>query len=96
GDIVIQCSTVSVGIVEPIQDVSFKMFPNPSSEFLTIEMNKMASVEVLNITGELIYQNATQNSDVTKLKVSDWGRGIYLVSATDEFGNRRTKRLEVY
>jgi hypothetical protein len=66
---------------------SLKVFPNPTSDVLNLEMdyNKAATVTILDITGRQI---ATESFELGKasVNVNSYNKGIYLYQVTNEEG----------
>jgi hypothetical protein len=63
---------------------NIKIYPNPATSFLFIKAPAEASVNLLDITGRLIYTKTAIAEDHTyKLDVQDLHNGIYLVKIED-------------
>ena len=69
-----------------------KLYPNPTTGNFTVEGLNMAQVEVYNLVGQKVY--AEQGKMIT-IDASEWNKGIYLVSITDNNGAVETKKLVV-
>jgi hypothetical protein len=56
-------------------------YPNPSSDFITITLpeNKVFKIEIIDINGKIVKEFTTDNA-IKTLSVSDFERGIYLIS----------------
>ncbi|MBI1288212.1 MAG: T9SS type A sorting domain-containing protein [Flavobacteriales bacterium] len=79
---------VHTGIEEATQNESFRMWPNPATETLTIDLSefeKSVAISVVNNLGQVVYSKnvATVQNQFT-LPVSDWSHGIYSVTVRDE------------
>lgn len=71
------------------QDNTISLFPNPSNDVLTIEMDsKLKSVEIFNLQGKKIRIYNTK-----QITVSDLSSGIYMVRVEDENGSASTQKL---
>ena len=73
-----------IGVEEnALADNSITMFPNPAQDFFTIQVVeqglKLESVEVLDVTGKLIYANTASSDFETKIQVTGWSAGMYIV-----------------
>ncbi len=61
-------------------DLYFKCYPNPTSDFIHImSENKLESVAVFSTTGALIYKETIQNTYQTKLSISHFPLGTYIL-----------------
>lgn len=56
-----------------------KVFPNPANDVLHIEMEKMESVEIMDITGRMLKLEMTGSDQSRMLNVSSLPVGIYIV-----------------
>lgn len=66
-----------------ILDVNdFKMYPNPSNGYFSIDNSNIAiSVEIYNILGQKVFES--KNADGSNLSVTNLKKGVYLVKITD-------------
>ena len=74
-----------VGINEPQENNSIKIFPNPTNGIFTIKNDKIKSVEVINALGEKIYSTQITNNQIA-IDISDKPKGIYFVRIKTEEG----------
>ena len=81
-------------MVDDITELSAetKLYPNPTEGNFTVEGANMAKVEVYNLVGQKVYEE--QGKEVT-INASEWNKGIYMVSITDNNGAVETKKLVV-
>lgn len=74
----------------------FKLYPNPSSEEITIEMdmgsNEQASILIYNLLGEYIKDQTLRNG-VTKLNVSELNAGTYFYNLKINSSTFKTDKL---
>lgn len=83
-------STASVG--EYLTTTNLNMYPNPTSNSLTIESDKsMEKAEVFNVLGKLVSQF---NMDTEQINMSNLKSGIYIVRVTFSDGNFAIKRVQ--
>ncbi len=65
------------------RESEFRMFPNPASDLVNIDLlsfeNQPVTIKVFNMLGQEVYQYTTQNS-TSSIKTENWAEGIYLVS----------------
>lgn len=78
-----QALPLSAGI-KPQQnniDFSFKLYPNPANNFITIEFNsqhKQSEIEVYNILGEKVLSKSVNNSDRLLINTLGLKTGLYI------------------
>lgn len=92
-------ATVSVSVVVGIESYSsaFRMYPNPASESVILEMadrgNQTPMVSIYDITGKSVYKELAENSTMT-IDVSGMETGLYFVKI--EAGDETiTKKLSI-
>lgn len=74
------------GVLSSDEEVSaptdnVRVFPNPSTGLLTLELGKMidqVTVTISNVTGKVLYQNNFEQIETTQLELSDTS-GVYFV-----------------
>lgn len=73
-----------------VSDFGIKLYPNPSDNAITIEVNSPVSNAELSITDILGKEISTQTviSSVSTLDISSFEKGVYFLTITD--GTRRT------
>lgn len=64
--------------VNEITIEGLKAYPNPTQNYLNIELAGLANVEVLDAKGVVVYSNRVNSKLV--MDVSNWAKGIYYVS----------------
>jgi uncharacterized repeat protein (TIGR02059 family) len=73
-------------------DNEVELYPNPASDILTIKANsENYSVSIYNTLGVLVY-NCQSNMESTKIDVSSFQRGIYLVHTQEDNGTFTIKK----
>lgn len=73
-------SFVKVGIEEEITNTYVKVYPNPFLDNLLIEIGtKNAQIEIVNITGKLIY-TTNQKDRITQVNLQSLSSGVYFVN----------------
>lgn len=76
-----------VGVQGEPEDASISIFPNPVTDFLWIKTNLPAKqVSVIDITGRVIYSNATGDSENIRIDCSGFPSGVFFVSVLTESG----------
>ncbi|WP_298138367.1 T9SS type A sorting domain-containing protein [Flavobacterium sp.] len=84
-------TTSALGLADNEQKVKFNIYPNPTSDNFTIEMDSnIKSVEIYSLQGHKVMTSTSKNIDISNLS-----KGIYLVQIEDENNNRSTQKLIV-
>jgi Secretion system C-terminal sorting domain/FG-GAP repeat len=78
------CS-IYIGIKEQDNNVSLFIYPNPTTGKITIECENMERVEVVDITGKLVYEQLVLN-DVLDIDISGFSKGVYFVKVSTADG----------
>lgn len=76
------CENISiVGINENILGETISIYPNPTSGVATINLGtiKEATIKILNITGEELYNINQINESQVEVSLSDYSKGIYFI-----------------
>lgn len=82
-------------IVSSIEDVGamdLKIYPNPVSDVLNIEVEGAAILKVYNVSGSLMYKGAFE--DVLHINTSEWDNGLYVADVNTISGVRVIKLLK--
>lgn len=63
------------------QESDLKMYPNPTSGLFTIGLENIpeATVQVINISGQIIYSNSFKNQPEGKIDIQNQPAGVYIV-----------------
>ncbi|MCF8372665.1 MAG: T9SS type A sorting domain-containing protein [Bacteroidales bacterium] len=80
--------TVLPNGVSEINPSSFKLFPNPAHDLVTIELDETtrvgSNISIYNMVGEEIISGMVATSRTVQLDVSDFNAGMYFVKVTSE------------
>ncbi|MEQ9467441.1 MAG: Ig-like domain-containing protein [Ekhidna sp.] len=68
--------------------VKIKFYPNPVTDFLTIDSNQELEVRLLNLKGQIVW---TVHSKGKQMDVSDLPNGIYILEIKSDQGTQREK-----
>lgn len=79
--------SATIGVRE-YAEKEINVYPNPVSNLLTIDAEGVSKVRVLNATGLLVL-----NTDATKIDMTDYSSGIYLVQIVFKDGSVANKRV---
>ncbi len=89
----------SSGLVKPeirsifTEDLSFKLFPNPANEFVSIQLpSEINRIYIHAVNGQLIRQLAINGNDTQNVNISDLEQGVYYISISGG-QSVRTKKL---
>jgi choice-of-anchor B domain-containing protein len=77
------------------QEFSFIVFPNPSSEIITIIttlLNEETKYSITDIEGRIV-KNGFINNTQTKVNINDFSSGVYHISLAQRNGNIVTKKI---
>ena len=87
------CYSVTAVGVENVSATSYKLYPNPVTDVLTIEsQGNVQQVTLYSITGQLL-QTITPQSNVIEVDVAPYESGIYIVKIQNIDGNSTTNRV---
>jgi beta-galactosidase len=80
------------------QNIDFKIFPNPTRQYLFLELNKPVnnlSIKLFNINGlELLSDKLKYPETISKYDLSFYPKGIYIFKITAE--NRQNEKIILY
>jgi len=65
-------------IVDELEELSVRIFPNPVASTLTISLNSKSAIQVFDAVGKLMAETGAVSS--WTLHVSDWKKGLYTVT----------------
>ncbi|MDL2256884.1 carboxypeptidase regulatory-like domain-containing protein [Bacteroidales bacterium OttesenSCG-928-I14] len=90
GDIVIN-EDVAIDFVDASQ---IKMYPNPASEYVIVELDSRATITIYELSGKIVYSNHFEggNAQINLYGMKD---GIYLVEIDKGLEGKTTKRLVI-
>jgi len=71
-------SLLNVGIKETVQFIELNVFPNPSTDFIQIDLpfNQSAHLRIFNLLGEVVQEETIQSKDFISIK--ELPKGIYV------------------
>ena len=77
-----------VNPTDPTTDFSIKQWPNPASNFLTVEIESgitdpdfMASIEIINLEGKVVFSEKSPANQARIIDVSSFPTGLYVLTA---------------
>ncbi|MEM7161074.1 MAG: T9SS type A sorting domain-containing protein [Bacteroidota bacterium] len=76
---------ISVGINE--QKISLKVYPNPSSDFMRIELPKSQWLaEIYDLNGRVVFRKENFGNNSMLLRKDDVGKGMFTIRLTSDIG----------
>ena len=77
------------------RNIDFSIIPNPSSSSIEINMkeNQFKNITITTIDGKMVYDKKMELTDFTKVDVSQYANGIYIVNLLTEDGNVYSKKI---
>jgi len=90
-----QTLLIITNIEDFIEDFSVNISPNPTSEFINLNVEKFdgVSFRLLDITGKIVKQEVL-NQSTTKVSLSTYPNGIYLVALIQK-DNKKIKTYKI-
>jgi Secretion system C-terminal sorting domain/Electron transfer DM13 len=89
----VNCAALSL---DEVAETSFKVYPNPVIDELTINLDNFSNslkVTIYNTLGSLVLSKNDITSNSNKINVSQLNQGIYFLSIRDDENNTLTKRF---
>ena len=75
-------------------NTQIKVYPNPSSETFTIVCSQsMETIQLYNLQGQLLKQMDAVNTNETKIDISQFKTGVYLLKITTRSKKSISKRI---
>ena len=85
-------TTTSFGNKASLPKNTFDLYPNPTSDMVTINGKANFEIQLIDLNGRVVYQQNAQNS--LEISVSDFTKGMYLVTMISE-DERIIKKLVI-
>jgi Secretion system C-terminal sorting domain/FG-GAP repeat len=81
------CYDISgVGIYDDGISSVIAIYPNPTGGLITVECEEMESLEILDITGKVVCENAALYKGILNIDISAFSKGVYFVRVRTEDG----------
>ena len=94
GTILQTTNGVTVGIKEPNLDEQMKIYPNPASDIITLEIDKGnntdLTLKIYNLLGILVKSEIVKQSK-QQININDLSNGIYMVEIREKELTRKQK-----
>ena len=65
-------------ISETYDEIDAKVYPNPSTGFITVKANDLRHITIINAIGQIVYESNAAGNE-TQLDLSQFGSGLYLI-----------------
>lgn len=75
-----------------VQPSTFKIFPNPAKDFVTIETKNAKDVSIIDLYGRIVYQS-TINRTLYTINIGLLKSGVYTIKVVDKKGNIHIEKL---
>lgn len=88
---------IVVGISEPISLKNIKIYPNPASDYIHLELSKHQdiNIEVTTIAGKIVLQKKFTNAYSINMKISELPKGLYFLVIENKNKEKIIKKLIV-
>ena len=80
-------------ISETYDEIDAKVYPNPSTGFITVKANDLRHIAIINAIGQVVYDSNAAGNE-TELDLSQFGSGLYLIRIATSKGIS-TKRVSI-
>lgn len=88
--------TVSGIEEQPMEPLAFGLYPNPATDYVTVEAEGIALVQLFDLAGGLKLQSvAMPGQGSLRLSTANLAPGMYLVRVADQLGRHSTAKLVV-
>ncbi|MEZ4874371.1 MAG: T9SS type A sorting domain-containing protein [Flavobacteriaceae bacterium] len=79
--------------IEDVVQVKATFHPNPVKDMITIEATgKILEIQLYNLLGELVMNSKTNNYSI-EIDISDFSKGLYILTIKDEFNNVQSVKI---
>jgi hypothetical protein len=86
-----ECVLAPLSVGKPITHL-VNIYPNPTNSHIFVEGNDIKSVGIYTLQGQLLY---LQNNNTSKIDVSSYAAGNYLIMVSFENGQNITKQISI-
>lgn len=96
-NIVLDCANSTVGINESVNMPNFNIYPNPASDFITLEIPDFisgTSIQIVDLTGKIIKIESIQ-THTQQIDVSNLSKGLYFIKIQDKQGLYSIKKITI-
>ncbi len=89
-------STNNMGVKNLVQEIDFKLYPNPSSGKINVEIPndlKIARLEICDLIGRIVHVENNISKKKIEFDLGNITKGIYFVNLIDSNGMSCAKRV---
>ena len=80
--------------VDEMVNETYKVYPNPVKDILTVEGENIQQVNVYNTVGQLV-KTINSNDNIVNVNVDDLQNGMYIVNVINNKGEVATSKVSV-
>lgn len=80
--------------IDEVANETYKVYPNPVKDVLTVEGENIEQVNVFNALGQLV-KTVNSNDNVVRVNVNDLPNGMYIVNVVDNNGIMTTSKVSI-
>lgn len=80
------CTTVNLTGINELNTSGLKIYPNPATDNINLQLNQSGVLEVYSIDGKLI-ESANINTNIYKLNIQHYNKGMYMLRFIGLNGN---------
>ena len=87
-----------IGIDDAKSEKSFKVYPNPAKNHLTIEWDANSlfnNLIIANQLGQTMLKQVVSNSHLINLNTGDWPKGVYIIRLENK-SDTQTRKVVIY
>ncbi len=91
-----QSLTMGIDVIDAPLDMHLSLFPNPTSNSVTIECSDVindAVLQIVDMSGKLIMSEKIAALKTYQIDCQTWNNGFYMISIIDSKNNRHTSKL---
>jgi hypothetical protein len=74
---------IPTGLFESAQDLGFYIYPNPASDYITLDLGEsnrsISNLQIVNLLGEVIYSNSENILTKNTIHIGGFAAGLYLL-----------------
>ncbi len=85
-------ANLKTSVEKPEKQINVRVYPNPTTNILNVNMNNLKKAEIWDVTGKLIHSFDSNGFEV-RADISSLTRGIYFVKAIDNDNRSVVRRI---
>jgi len=74
------------GIENNLPNLNYRIYPNPSSDFINLELNNLedVNVSIINPMGQVVFKKSITGKLIEQIDISDFLKGVYLITISGQ------------